>query len=351
MKYIKAHFALLALVLVFNVIGNILMMPFTAHAAGTYPVYRLYNKKTGEHFYTKDPAESQNLLYYHGWDTEGEGFYGEAGGLPVYRLSNPSNGDHHYTLSEKEKDVCVSAGWRYEGVAWEACKGGAPVYRLFNPNKTGVGAHHYTLSLQERDALVKLGWKYESVSWNSADAPSEDADRNVRYMTDEEKRGIQRQFAEEIVALTNVERKKAGLQELKIDETFMSIAMQRAKEASVNYGHTRPNGQDCESIIYEYGIEYKNYNGENIGAERVESTTMASDQVNGWMNSPGHKRNILRETSDTIGVGCYIADDGLVYCVQFFGNLHTPLKLYTWDEGEIIIPVLQFTDMVKSHNF
>ena len=102
-------------------------------------MYRLYNRYTGEHFYTSSTVECDSLTSV-GWNYEGVGWTAPLSGDPVYRLYNPyvSGGDHHYTLSEKERDSLVAVGWRYEGVGWRSApsKSGVPLYRQYNPFAT-----------------------------------------------------------------------------------------------------------------------------------------------------------------------------------------------------------------------
>ncbi len=128
-------------------------------------MYRLYNPNSGEHFYTREIIERDNLVRL-GWNYEGIGWYAPKSGAPVYRLYNENAGDHHYTTSAHEKDVLVNAGWEYEGVAWYSApkSEGKPLYRLYNPNAVS-GAHHYTQSEQERDNLISIGWKDEEIGW------------------------------------------------------------------------------------------------------------------------------------------------------------------------------------------
>ena len=131
----------------------------------TTPMYRLYNKNSGEHFYTGSVQE-RDVLISVGWLYEGIAWNAPTKhGAPVYRLYNPNNGDHHYTMSTQERDMLVAVGWQYEGVAWNsASSGNIPMYRLYNPN-ADCGSHHYTGSEEERDHLVSLGWQYEGIGW------------------------------------------------------------------------------------------------------------------------------------------------------------------------------------------
>lgn len=129
-------------------------------------MHRLYNKYTGEHFYTAS-AEEKNNLRDLGWEYEGEAWEApESSGTPVYRLYNPNNGDHHYTPNTAERDMLASNGWKYESIGWYSDDNqSVPLYRLYNPNTTGAGSHHYTMSEGERDNLVAAGWKYEGIGW------------------------------------------------------------------------------------------------------------------------------------------------------------------------------------------
>lgn len=128
-------------------------------------MYRLYNHNSGEHFYTKDGTEKQNLVNV-GWKDEGIGWYAPTEGSPVYRLYNSNAGDHHYTLSKKEKDNLVKVGWKYEGIGWYSADTttGEKLYRAYNPNAR-AGSHNYTRSWEEQSSLIKVGWKDEGIAW------------------------------------------------------------------------------------------------------------------------------------------------------------------------------------------
>ena len=98
-----------------------------------------------------------------GWKDEDIAWYAPETGDPVYRLYNPNAGDHHYTMNEAERDNLVSVGWKYEGVAWRS-GGNVPLYRAYNPNAK-AGAHHYTVDTLEIDNLASYGWKKEGIAW------------------------------------------------------------------------------------------------------------------------------------------------------------------------------------------
>ena len=134
---------------------------------GVSPMYRLYNKYTGEHFYTASTYERDSLVGV-GWTSEGTGWIApEESSTPVYRLYNShvQGGDHHYTTSAYERDQLVKVGWTYEGVGWYSDDSrGVPLYRQYNPNAK-TGTHNYTSSTVERDHLLSVGWRNENIAW------------------------------------------------------------------------------------------------------------------------------------------------------------------------------------------
>ncbi|WP_407857143.1 C39 family peptidase [Enterococcus hailinensis] len=150
--------------LLLGLIVGLFLLPVSAKASGI-AMSRMYNPNSGEHFYTANTYERDNLKKA-GWRYEGIGWNAPSTGNPVYRLYNPNVGDHHYTLNANERDNLKKAGWRYEGVSWYSPSSGAPLYRLYNPNSR-TGTHHYTLYAYERDDLKKAGWRYEGVAWNA----------------------------------------------------------------------------------------------------------------------------------------------------------------------------------------
>ena len=127
---------------------------------------RLYNPNSGEHFYTANDAEKNNLVSL-GWQYEGTGWTAPAySGTPVYRLYNPNAGDHHYTTNAGERANLISLGWSDEGIGWYSDElGTTTLHRLYNPNATGAGAHHYTVNAAEATNLQNLGWRYEGTAW------------------------------------------------------------------------------------------------------------------------------------------------------------------------------------------
>lgn len=140
------------------------MFAFAENADAAKNMHRLYNPNSGEHFYTADTNEKNNILK-HGWRYEGIAWTAPDSGDNVYRLYNPNSGEHHYTTGVNEKNHLVKLGWRYEGVGWKSdTYKGQALYRLYNPNG-GAGSHHYTKDKNERSHLLKVGWRNENIGW------------------------------------------------------------------------------------------------------------------------------------------------------------------------------------------
>ena len=122
-------------------------------------------------------------------------------------------------------------------------------------------------------------------------------------------------FAQEVVRLVNVERAKAGLTALTLDTELEKAATIRSNEIINNFSHTRPNGSSFSTVLKENNISYK-LAGENIawGQKTPEAVVTA------WMNSEGHRANIMNTSFSKIGVGNVKNASGTIYWTQLFTN-------------------------------
>ena len=119
------------------------------------------------------------------------------------------------------------------------------------------------------------------------------------------------EFEAEVVRLVNIEREKNGLSALKSDNEKLNRAADiRAEELTTSFSHTRPSGADCFSVLIERGIKYCAA-GENI----AYGYRTPAGVVEGWLNSPGHRANILTGSFTHIGVGY---NENGNYWVQLF---------------------------------
>ena len=124
-----------------------------------------------------------------------------------------------------------------------------------------------------------------------------------------------RSSEEQIVALVNEKRAEAGLGHLAIDETMMAGAEIRAEEQKASFSHTRPDGRTCDTVFDDLSIPMS-YFGENLamGGDGTPSVI-----VDSWMNSEGHRANIMDGEFDRIGVGCYESGN-CTYWAQIFAD-------------------------------
>ena len=104
--------------------------------------------------------------------------------------------------------------------------------------------------------------------------------------------------AYEVLDLVNAERAKEGLGELKLNLGVCYAANKRALEVGELFSHTRPDGSACFTILSEFAIPQYWYVGENIAQGYYTSESV----VTGWMNSPGHRANILKPEFTEIGI-------------------------------------------------
>ncbi|MGL5436759.1 MAG: CAP domain-containing protein [Lachnospiraceae bacterium] len=120
-------------------------------------------------------------------------------------------------------------------------------------------------------------------------------------------------YAEEVVRLVNQERTKNGLKPVTMVTNVQAAAQVRAKEIQTSFSHTRPDGRSYSTALQEQNVSNKG-SGENIawGQKSPEHVMSA------WMNSDGHRKNILNSNYTTIGVGYYQGANGVNYWTQLF---------------------------------
>ena len=124
--------------------------------------------------------------------------------------------------------------------------------------------------------------------------------------------------AEEIQAvldLVNEYRRQAGVEEVVLDETLTLAASTRAKEIASLFSHMRPNGKSCFTVLDDLEAEYW-CAGENLAYGQRHADWVMSD----WMESKGHKANILYKDYTKLGIGLYQGKDGVLYWVQMFAG-------------------------------
>lgn len=121
--------------------------------------------------------------------------------------------------------------------------------------------------------------------------------------------------ANAVLALVNAERETQGLKALKLSEELTSLATMKSRDmAEKNYfSHESPTYGSPFEMLQSHGVHYQAA-GENIAAgQKTPEEVMQS-----WMNSSGHRANILNANFDTIGIGYYKGGSYGVYWTQLF---------------------------------
>lgn len=168
----------------------------------------------------------------------------------------------------------------------------------------------------EEDKIPDEDIKDEDISDNESNKPNTKPEDNneqkpVFPETDEEESVSS--YAQQVVHLVNIERAKEGLNTLTFSQSIGKAAAIRAKEIQTSFSHTRPNGSHFATALKEAGVSYRG-TGENIawGQKTPEEVVKA------WMNSPGHRANIMNPNFKNIGVGYELNRNKTPYWVQLF---------------------------------
>ena len=151
----------------------------TSSGPSTTPVYRFYNTKTGEHFFTIDPNERANINAHPQWNYNDEGiaFYvyqnQQTNTTPVYRFYNTRSGFHFFTIDPNERaTINAHPEWNYtdEGTAFYVYpsqqSGSTSIFRFYN---TVTGEHFFTIDPNERatiNAHPEWGYHDEGVAFS-----------------------------------------------------------------------------------------------------------------------------------------------------------------------------------------
>ncbi|MBI6546078.1 MAG: hypothetical protein HY692_04745 [Cyanobacteria bacterium NC_groundwater_1444_Ag_S-0.65um_54_12] len=125
--------------------------------------------------------------------------------------------------------------------------------------------------------------------------------------------------ASRVLTLVNQERTKASLRALAGAPQLDQLARARSKDMGDRQylSHYTPEGTNIFDMFRKAGIAFRTA-GENIAKNNALSSDTARVAFAGWMNSPGHKANILNTAYGQLGVGVYRTTAGICYLVQVF---------------------------------
>ena len=175
-----------------------------------------------------------------------------------------------------------------------------------------------TYTVQPGDTLSKIAAKYNiSVSKLRASNPQI---KNTSSIKPGQKLTIPSQdaisdYEKEVVRLVNIEREKRGLQKLTLNAQICKVARIKSQDM-INkkyFSHTSPTYGSPFRMMESFGIRFSAA-GENIAyGQKTPAEVMKT-----WMNSPGHRENILSKTYTQIGVGLATSKTGVKYWTQLF---------------------------------
>ncbi|MBM7097427.1 LysM peptidoglycan-binding domain-containing protein [Bacillus sp. H-16] len=139
--------------------------------------------------------------------------------------------------------------------------------------------------------MIYPGQQVTLPSAQSAQQPSQTSEQTSSELSE---------FEQEVVRLTNEERAQHGLPELEIAEDVSEVARDKSADMRDNnyFDHNSPTHGSPFDMMRSYGVDY-NAAGENIAAGQQTPEQV----VDAWMNSQGHRENILSSNYTEIGVG------------------------------------------------
>ncbi len=188
---------------------------------------------------------------------------------------------------------------------------------------TAVVFAQTTYTVKPGDTMSKIAAKYDtSVSKLMASNPQI---KNAASIKPGQKltipsQGTISEYEKEVARLVNVERAKRGLQKLTLNAQISKVARIKCQDM-INkryFSHTSPTYGSPFRMMESFGIRFSAA-GENI----AYGQKTPAEVMRGWMNSPGHRANILSKTYTNIGVGQATSKTGVKYWTQLFTK---PLK-------------------------
>jgi uncharacterized YkwD family protein/spore coat assembly protein SafA len=182
--------------------------------------------------------------------------------------------------------------------------------------KTVINAQAITYTVQPGDSMWKIAVKYQIGVSEIIGANRQIANPNMIYpgqkLTVPNIDDVKK-LESEVVRLVNVERAKNGLAPLTQNWELSRVARYKSQDMKNKgyFSHYSPTYGSPFDMMKQFGFKFYTA-GENIAmGQRTPQEVMTA-----WMNSPGHRANILKADFKEIGVG--LARDGSIYWTQMF---------------------------------
>jgi uncharacterized protein YkwD len=160
---------------------------------------------------------------------------------------------------------------------------------------------------------------------NSSPASPKTSRREPESSADEAVPGIPRHRIREIEALEqqcldeiNQVRRRSGITRLRFYEELLPVAREYSRRMAEQnfFSHSDPDGRTVRERVDEADIRWRMI-GENLAFSSGYINPVAAS-LHGWMQSPGHRRNILEADFNLTAIGVWITGDGTVYFTEIF---------------------------------
>lgn len=174
-------------------------------------------------------------------------------------------------------------------------------------------------TVQSGDTMWKIASKYQVGTQELINANSSIKNPNMIYVGQKlsipSKDSTVQSYEQEVIRLVNVERAKVGLPALKENWELSRVARFKSQDMHDKhyFDHNSPTYGSPFTMMKNFGINYKTA-GENI----AYGQQTPAEVMKAWMNSSGHKANILNKSYTQIGVG-YVKD-GNYWTQQFISQ-------------------------------
>jgi len=160
-----------------------------------------------------------------------------------------------------------------------------------------------TYTVKSGDTMWKIASKFQVGCQELINANSSIKNPNMIYVGQKLTIPVQdTSHEQEVLKLVNQERSKQGLDPLTLNWELSRVAKIKSQDMNDNkyFSHTSPTYGTPFNMIKNFGIKY-NYAGENI----AQGYKTPDAVMKAWMNSSGHKANIMNKNYTQLGVGYY----------------------------------------------
>ncbi|MCA0990533.1 CAP domain-containing protein [Guptibacillus hwajinpoensis] len=178
------------------------------------------------------------------------------------------------------------------------------------PEQYGIGGKEE----QQRQQKMRPDQNTGQAQPNENPAPEQEEANKEKSPTSEPSGEITKEI-QQVIDLTNAERKEQGLSPLKAMPSLSDVAQEKSRDMQQKnyFSHTSPTYGSPFDMMRDFGVDF-NTAGENIaqGQQTPEAV------VDAWMKSEGHRKNIMNSSFTHIGVG--LAQDGHYWTQMFIGK-------------------------------